>query len=98
RADADDGIAQGERDMDEQNKSVNDQWGRPTHVPERAYSEEAGVDRRTTEIRSDIEQTRGEMQETIDAIEDRLRPRNVAARAAESVRDATVGRVKRAAA
>src|SRR5205085_11671181 len=34
------------------------------------------------------------MQETIDAIQERLRPGNVASRAAESVRDATVGRVK----
>ena len=83
--------------MDEQNKSVNEQWGGAGHVPERGYTGEAGADRRTTEIRSEIEQTRGEMQETIDAIEDRLRPRNVVSRAAESVREATVGRVRQAA-
>ena len=83
--------------MDEQNKGLNEGWSDPRHVPERGYASE-DTDRRTTEIRSEIEQTRGEMQETIDAIEDRLRPRNVVARAAGSVRDAAVGRVKQAAA
>jgi len=49
---------------------------------------------RTTEIRQEIDEARANMGETIDAIQERLRPGNVAARAAESVRDATVGRVK----
>ena len=84
--------------MDEQNKGLNEQWGDPTRVPERGYAADDDVNRRTSEIRSEIEQTRGEMQETIDAIEDRLRPRNVVSRAAGSVRDATVDRVKQAAA
>lgn len=83
--------------MDEQNKSMNEQWGGPGPVPERGYTGEAGEGRRTSEIRSEIEQTRGEMQETIDAIEDRLRPRNVVSRAAEGVREATVGRIRQAA-
>jgi len=52
------------------------------------------ADRRTTEVRREIDRTRADMSETIDAIQDRLRPRNVASRAAEGVRDATVGRVK----
>ena len=49
---------------------------------------------RTTELRHEIDETRANMGETIDAIQERLRPGNVAARAAENVRDATVGRVK----
>jgi len=49
---------------------------------------------RTTELRHEIDDTRANMGETIDAIQERLRPGNVAARAAENVRDATVGRVK----
>jgi len=49
---------------------------------------------RTAVIREEIDETRAEMRETIDAIQDRLSPGNVASRAAESVRDATVGRVK----
>jgi len=49
---------------------------------------------RTAGIRDEIVQTRAEMSETIDAIQDRLRPGNIASRAAESVREATVGRVK----
>jgi ElaB/YqjD/DUF883 family membrane-anchored ribosome-binding protein len=84
--------------MDEQNKGLNEQWGQPNRTPERGYAGGDTADRRTSEIRSEIQQTRGEMQETIDAIEDRLKPRNVVSRAAGSVRDATVGRVKQAAA
>lgn len=45
--------------------------------------------RRTREIRAEIEQTREDMSETIDAIQDRLRPRNIVAQATESVRTAT---------
>jgi ElaB/YqjD/DUF883 family membrane-anchored ribosome-binding protein len=52
------------------------------------------TERRTAEIRSDIERTRADLGETVDAIQDRLRPGNMASRAAESVRDATVGRVQ----
>lgn len=90
--------------MDEQNKGVNERWAAPepeyktpARSPERGYAGDESVDRRTSEIRSEIEHTRGEMQETIDAIEDRLRPSNVVSRAAGSMRDATVGRVKQAA-
>jgi uncharacterized protein DUF3618 len=50
------------------------------------------------EIRSRIEQTRAEMSRTIDAIQARLSPRRIVADAKQSVKDATVGRVKRFAA
>jgi hypothetical protein len=43
-------------------------------------------DRRTREIREEIEQTREEMSETIDAIQEKLAPRNLVASATESVR------------
>jgi hypothetical protein len=44
-------------------------------------------DRRVNEIRSDIEQTRGDLSETVDAIQERLRPSNVMARAASATAD-----------
>ena len=47
------------------------------------------------EIRSDIEQTRAEMSETIDAIQGRLSPSRLVADATETVKEATVVRVKR---
>ena len=47
------------------------------------------------EIRSQIEQTRAEMSDTIDAIQSRLSPKRVLAEAKDSVAEATVGRVKR---
>jgi ElaB/YqjD/DUF883 family membrane-anchored ribosome-binding protein len=46
------------------------------------------------DIRADIQQTREELSETIDAIQERLRPRNLVAQAGETVKEATVGKVK----
>jgi hypothetical protein len=43
---------------------------------------------RTDEIRAEIAQTRGEMSETVDAIQERLRPSNIASNAAEGVKRA----------
>ena len=93
--------------MDDQNKSMNERWAPPGTTPERGYATDPGyaagqapnpgsaarddTSRRTAEIRSEIDYTRAEMSETIEAIEDRLRPSNVAARAAESVRDRAAG-------
>jgi hypothetical protein len=51
----------------------------------------------TAEIRSQIEQTRAEMSETIDAIQERLRPGRLIADAQQKAGDATIGRVKRVA-
>lgn len=65
------------------------------HAPESARnfppsstgsSDDATVAARALEIRAEIEQTRGEMSETVNAIQDRLRPSNLAADAAESVK------------
>jgi ElaB/YqjD/DUF883 family membrane-anchored ribosome-binding protein len=89
--------------MDDQNKSLNDRWAEPGVVPERGY---AGGDatpprspgeeptRRTAEIRSEIDQTRADLTETIDAIQEKLRPGNIVSHAKDTVRDATVGKVK----
>ena len=51
----------------------------------------------TARIRSEIARTREDMSETIDAIQERLSPRNLASQAKESVKEATVGRVRQAA-
>lgn len=52
----------------------------------------------TTELRAQIERTRAEMSHTIDAIQERLSPARLLSDAKQSVRDATVGRVKQLAA
>ena len=49
----------------------------------------------TEDIRVQIEQTRAEMSDTIDAIQTRLSPARAIADAKDSVRDATVGRLTR---
>jgi hypothetical protein len=81
--------------MDDENTGVNERWANPEAPRERAYAaEEQPPTRRTEAIRSDIEQTRAELSETIDAIQDRLRPANLASQAKDTVRKATVGKVK----
>jgi len=50
--------------------------------------------RRTDAIRHEIEETRSELSETIDAIQEKLRPRNIVANTAERVKDATSERMK----
>jgi hypothetical protein len=50
--------------------------------------------RGTAQIRTEIEETRAELAETVEAIEQKLRPGAVAARAAEGLKDAAAARVQ----
>jgi ElaB/YqjD/DUF883 family membrane-anchored ribosome-binding protein len=52
------------------------------------------VGERTREIRSEIEETRVELTETIDAIQEKLKPRNVVASATDRVKSAATERVR----
>ena len=56
----------------------------------RAESPDRATTTRTREIRAEIAQTRGELSETVDAIQDRLRPSNLASQAASSVKEAAL--------
>jgi hypothetical protein len=47
-----------------------------------------------SEIRHEIEETRAEMSETIDAIQAKLDPQRVKERLTDTVREATVGRAQ----
>jgi hypothetical protein len=49
---------------------------------------------RTRKIRAEIDRTREDMSETIDAIQDKLRPGNIVAEASDRVRNATTERMK----
>ncbi|MGH9309594.1 MAG: DUF3618 domain-containing protein [Vicinamibacterales bacterium] len=51
-------------------------------------------DPRARQIRADIERTRGDMSETIEAIQDRLRPSTIASNTAANVRDAASARMR----
>jgi hypothetical protein len=53
-----------------------------------AAATSAAPEQRTREIRAEIAQTREEMSETVNAIQDRLSPRNIASNAADSVKQA----------
>jgi ElaB/YqjD/DUF883 family membrane-anchored ribosome-binding protein len=48
----------------------------------------------TRRVRTEIERTRSDMSETIDEIQNRLSPGNIAAQARESIKEKTVGRVR----
>ena len=52
------------------------------------------ADARAREIREEIAQTRGEMSETIEAIQDRLKPSTVVANATDRVKSATTEKVR----
>jgi len=61
---------------------------------ERSLAGDDDTDRRTREIRAEIEQTREDMSETIDAIQEKLRPGNIMAEAKDRVKNATTERVR----
>lgn len=50
----------------------------------------------TEQIRADIEDTRAEMTQTINEIQERLSPENIVGQVKETVREATIGKVERA--
>lgn len=52
------------------------------------------TDERARELRAEIAEARGAMSETIEAIQDRLKPSNIVANAGETVRTATTEKVK----
>ena len=52
------------------------------------------TDRRTRQIQAEIQHTREEMAETVEALQERLRPSNVIAGATERVKEATTAKVK----
>src|ERR687897_251500 len=54
----------------------------------------AGRDSRTREIRAEIEQTREDLSETVNAIQDRLQPSTLASNAVDSVKDAARERIR----
>lgn len=49
----------------------------------------------TEQIRADIEDTRAEMTQTINEIQERLSPENIVGQVKETVREATIGKVER---
>lgn len=57
---------------------------------------EVGDTDETTEIRVEIEQTRAELSETINAIQDRLNPQTLVEQAKDSVRETATGMVEQA--
>ena len=60
----------------------------------KSVTEGVVADHRTEEIRAEIEETREDMTETINAIQDKLRPGNIVAGATERVREATTEKVR----
>lgn len=63
-------------------------------TPSAGATEAAQSDTRTRQIRAEIEKTRGDMSETIDAIQDRLKPSTIASNAASTVKEAASSRAR----
>ena len=61
---------------------------RPRVTASTASTPMAAQDSRTREIRAEIEQTREDLSETVNAIQDRLQPSTLASNAVDSVKDA----------
>jgi hypothetical protein len=61
---------------------------RPRVTPPKASAPTAAPNSRTREIRAEIEQTREDLSETVNAIQDRLQPSALASNAVDSVKDA----------
>ena len=61
---------------------------------ESPFDEDPASPQRAAEIRRDIDRTRADMGETLDAIQDRLRPGNIASRAAQTVKDTASEKVR----
>ena len=95
--------------MDEQNTGVNTprRSGRTpaatsatraqdmdVRSPASGEDSDEAAERHTDRIRAEIEQTREDMSETVDAIQDRLRPSTIASNAAEGVTRAAAARVQ----
>jgi ElaB/YqjD/DUF883 family membrane-anchored ribosome-binding protein len=54
-----------------------------------------GFDENTEQLRADIEDTRAEMSQTINEIQERLSPEHLMGQVKETVREATIGKVER---
>ncbi len=78
--------------MDHQNPRVSGKRTAAALAPEPVDAELDGA--RTREIRAEIEQTRDDMSETVNAIQDRLRPGTLASNAAESLKHAALDTVR----
>ena len=84
----------GERSSTARSAAATSPHESPGSTSRTAYADEAaprrstveGVEPRTRELRSEIEHTRGELTETVNAIQERLRPSNIVAGAKESVK------------
>jgi len=57
-------------------------------------TDDEDASRDTADIRVEIQETRAELAQTVEAIEEKLRPRAVVARAAEKVKDTAAARVQ----
>jgi hypothetical protein len=82
-----------EIDRDDLRRDAENSGFTPTDVTLGAGDAAEG-DEETQEIRGRIEQTRVEMSETIDAIQEKLNPQNIVEQAKDSVREATIGRAE----
>jgi ElaB/YqjD/DUF883 family membrane-anchored ribosome-binding protein len=66
----------------------------PGRVKAEPRPQDDDTNARTREIRHEIDETRSEMTETLDAIQDKLKPRNIVANATDRVKTAATERIR----
>ena len=75
--------------LDQDGSALANQVAPPSMRHRRAAGHRATVD----ELKAEISETQGQLQQTLAAIQERLSPAHLAEQAKNTVRDATVGRV-----
>jgi hypothetical protein len=79
--------------MDQRPDQLNDEgW---IESPDMSLSDQDDVDYETERIKADIEDTRAEMGQTLNEIQERLSPEHLMGQVKETVREATIGKVEK---
>src|SRR5688500_14841711 len=84
--------------MDEATDKINtSNWNEPDTTATESIASGSAVDYEedAEQIRAEIEDTRAEMSQTINEIQERLSPEHLMGQVKETVRDATIGKVER---
>jgi len=92
RVSGDDMTGRGSDEVD--SRSTESVRGLDANSNRETTAEAEGVDPDAARIRRDIDNTREEMSETIDAIQEKLRPGNIVSSATDSIKHATTERVR----
>ena len=76
------------------NEEIQNEWADIENAGSPKPASDAAEPESAEQIRAEIEETRAEMSQTIDALQDKLNPQHIKSQVAEKVHDATIGRAQ----